>query len=331
VQALVTLPCEERAAHFKALAQRNQLGEGVGLVFTNGLCEDLDFVRSLEAEEAEFCRDDVEDTGATSAGGRCGWFSTPASLFRQKDFAHYAGTAGNHTMVLLHPSNLQRMLLLYPAGSNNRPDQALPKSAQQFDGAGQARVHQIYPGRAGISFSNPDNVRLQRTKGPSFTHNLRKAHCALHSLLIMGALGLEKCSEADQLLDGAVARTIEYTHALFSRHQSVQSAMEAMACLKGAYVNRWPASFHMDADKYMETWSIRQVQPAARTPVPTLVPQLRLDLTADANATVWTASLSCLMHAALDLGGSITEAAGRGANDAFHLQSRGASNIPLWI
>lgn len=331
MQALIKLPCEERAAHFRALAHHNLLGEGVGALITKGLCEDLDFVKSLEAEEAEFCRGDVEVGGATSAGGRCGWFSTPASLFRQKDFVHYARSAGNHTMVILHPSNLQRMLLLYPAGSKNRPDHALPTSAQRFDGAGQPRVHQIYPGRAGISFSNPANVRLQRTKGPSFIHNLNKARAAVHSLLIMAALGLDKCGEEDALLDGAVAKTIEYTHALFSRHTSVPSAMEALACLKGAYVNRWPASFHMDADKYMETWSIRQVEPAARTPVPTLVPQLMLDLTADANATVWTASLSCLMHAALDLGGSITEACGRGASDAFHLQSRGASNIPLWI
>jgi hypothetical protein len=332
VSHLLQLPQAERAAKFKAAGVRKELGEAFGMCMTQGLREDMQFLRDLECEESAFVAShQVGHDGATSAGGRCGWFSTPSSLFRQPDFSHYVKEAGHHTMVILHPENLQRMLLLYPAGPGCRLDKSLPSTAKIADGPGQPRAHELYPGRNGISVPNPANVRLQRQKGPSFTHNIQKARAALHSLLIMAALGLGDGDELDRLLDGAVARTIQYTYDLFRLHHTGESAMAALACLKGFYVNRWPAAFHTDADKHMETWSIRQQAPAPHAPGPTLVPQLRLALTVDANATVWTAALSNLMHAASDLGGTAIEHRGRGANDAFHLQSRGASNIPLWI
>lgn len=335
MQSLTTAPSEKRASLFKAAAAGKQLGECVGICMTDALKESREFARALDAEESEFLQEhseqDAPTAGATSAGGRCGWFSTPAALFLQSDFANYAEKGGNHTMVVLHEGNMQSMLLLYPAGPNCRPDKCLPKKCRSSDGQGQPRVHSIHPGRAGISVSNPGNVRLQRRRGAAFTHNVCKAHAALHSLLIAAALGLA-CDVSDGLLDGALARTMQYTYDVFSKHQTVESAMAALACLKGFYVNRWPAGFHKDKDDHMETWSIRQADPdpLGRTPPCTLVPQLKLGLTADANTTVWTASLSHLMHAALDLGCAI-ESTGRGANDAFHLQSRGARNVPLWV
>jgi hypothetical protein len=333
---LTQLPHAERAAELKAAGVRKQLGEGFGVCMTQGLREDAQFLRDIELEESTFVESSqgevgVRVRGASSAGGRCGWFSTPAALFRQPDFAKYARDSGHHAMVIMHPENLQRMLLLYPAGRNARADRALPSNAQSADGPGQPRVHELYPGRNGLNVPNAGNVRLQRQRGPSFTHNLQKALAALHSLLMLATLGLAEDDGQDMLLDGAVARTIQYTYDLFRRHETCESALEALACLKGFYVNRWPASFHTDHDKHMETWSIRQQEPAPHAPGPTWVPQLHLALTADANATVWTAALSNLMHAASDLGGLAVEHRGRGANDAFHLQSRGAANLPLWI
>jgi hypothetical protein len=94
-------------------------------------------------------------------------------------------------------------------------------------------------------------------------------------------------------------------------------------------VNKFPAAFHIDADEFMETWSVRQRSPTTSKPVPTLLPQLGLALSVDANATVWTSNLNRLMHAALDIGVSSGHCAARGANDAFHLQARGASTIPV--
>lgn len=327
----MSVPVNQRAEKFKVVAAAKQLGEGFGVCVTNGLSETCAFAQLLNDEEASFLQDNSASgsasTGNTSAGGRCGWFSSPLSLFRQPDFAHYAKAYGHHTMVMLHPSNVERLLLLYPAGPNCKKDQALPQKLQRYDGPGQPRVHAIYPGRTGLSIGNPSNVSLQRKRGPSFSHNVRKAQAGLLSLLLLDALGL---GEGGGLLHNAVGDTIRYTRELFSWHQTLESAMSALACLKGFYVNRWPAAFHTDADKYMETWSIRQDSPAPCPPVATIVPQLRLALTADPNASVWTATLSDLMHAAADFGGSAIWAAARGANDAFHLQARGARNIPRW-
>ena len=323
---LTSLPVCERAAYFRSLAADNRLGHALGMCITNGLAEDYEFAQKLSAEEQE-AAGATDNQGASSAGGRAGWFTTPASLLLQPDFSKYAQAGGHHTLVMMHPRSLERMLLLYPAGPHARPDRSLPETARLQDGPGQPRVYEMYPGRAGLSMPNSSNVRLQRQHGPTYTHNLRKAHSALQSLLIFEVLGL---SERGGLLEDAVADTIRYTHDLFRLHQTVDSAMSALACLKGFYVNRWPAGLHKDADAFMETWSIRQDRPSPLTPAATVVPQLRLALTTDANATVWTATLSCLMHAAEDEGGSATACEGRGPHNAFHLQSRGAKNIPLW-
>lgn len=321
---LTCLPVSERAHKLRSLAADKRLGHALGVCMTKGLEEDCDFAQKLSAEEQQAA---ATTDSASSAGGRTGWFATPASLLRQPDFCKYAREGGDHTLLMMHPRNLERMLLLYPAGPHPRPDHALPQTARKHDGPGQPRVHGIYPGRAGLSMGNCSNVQLQRQHGPSYTHNVQKAHSALHSLLILEALGL---SERGGLLEDAVADTIKYTRDLFRLHRTVDSAMSALACLKGFYVNRWPAAFHKDADAYMESWSIRQDRPSRLPPAPTVVPQLCLALTADANATVWTATLSCLMHAAQDEGGSATQCEGRGTHNAFHLQSRGARNIPLW-
>ena len=163
-------------------------------------------------------------------------------------------------------------------------------------------------------------------------HNTRKARAAALSLLVLAALGLDQ--GPGELLGNQVADTMQYTRELFAQHPSVASALSALAMVKGFYVNFFPAAFHKDADKYMESWSVRQsaagrAEAGGRAPAPTLVPQACVALTLDANNTVWTANLSAVMHAAQDLGGAFGVPRARGANDAFHLQSRGAHSMRI--
>ena len=333
----------ERAALFCELAKGGGC-ECLGVCAVRGLeGEDDTFLSALESEECDFmqrwasrpgqCSATAEVPSTSNAGGRCGWLSTPASLLAQPDFRQYAS---EHTMVLLHPHSLCTALLLYASGPQGRPSPHLPGYAQKHDAPphcqGQPRYHHIYPGRKCISLGSAQARALFEQGGPVSAHNTRKARAAALSLLVLAALGLDQ--GPGELLGNQVADTMQYTRELFAQHPSVASALSALAMVKGFYVNFFPAAFHMDADKYMESWSVRQsaagrAEAGGRAPAPTLVPQACVALTLDANNTVWTANLSAVMHAAQDLGGAFGVPRARGANDAFHLQSRGAHSMRI--
>ncbi len=311
--------------------------EVVGICVVDGLnSETDDFIKRMEAEEQPL--KEAHD-GASSAGGRCGWFLTPASCLSQPDFQRYGASVGPssaHVFVALHSQHLSSALLMYPAGAQSRAYPMLPRGASKFDGEGQPRHRAIYAGRHFLKVSAPNNRALQLQGGPSASHNKRKVEAAITSLVILHQLGLASMEQQPDafegsLLGGQVQKTMQYTQHAFSVHSSVDSALSSLAACKGFYVNKFPAALHKDADSYLETWSIRQLQEmSTAVPAATILPQLGLMLSADANKTVWTANLSNIMHAAQELGGLATlgsVACWRGAYDAFHLQSRGASTI----
>ena len=332
----------ERASAFCEMVQGGGC-EVLGICAGFGLEGEHDaFLAAIEEEESAFlrqmtprsvasCPAAAEDPTTSNAGGRCGWFTTPSALLGQPDFRQYAS---DHTMAILHPQSMCSALLLYPCGPQGRPAPFLPASAQRYDSApkchGQPRYHRIYPGRKCISLGSVQARVLFEQGGATYEHNTRKARAALRSLLILKHFGLHTCS--GELLGRQVADTMQYTTEMFAQHPSVASAVNALSMVKGFYVNFFPAAFHLDADKYMESWSVRQStagrrEAGGRLPAPTLLPQVGVALTADPNLTVWTANLASVMHAAQDMGGSFGEPRLRGANDAFHLQSRGAHSM----
>lgn len=223
---------------------------------------------------------------------------------------------------------------------------------------GQPRSTTITPGRRFLRASKQENQRLQYPPQPegappppptfSARHNVAVARAAVRTLLVLAKLGLapppgggggeggQRARRAERrgfrrLLGDAVAETARFTWEVIRKHRTSAGALRCLGALKGFYLNSYPAAYHFDADSMMESWSIRQaradwLRAGGRPPPPTRVPQLGVELSADANRTVWTANLQKLYHAAPDDGALHAEGAlGRGACDKFHLQSRGAN------
>jgi hypothetical protein len=214
---------------------------------------------------------------------------------------------------------------------------------------GQPRFTTMEPGRRFWRASKPQNRRLQAQGGPSQQHAVEVAHAGLRSLLLLAALGLAPApSEGDAdgararasdcsvpLLGDGVAATARYTWRVLAANRTTAAALRALATVKGFYLNHYPAAFHIDADRYMESYSLRQsgesrARAGGRTPGAILLPQLGLKFTSDPNRTVWAVCFARLWHAAEDLGAwSDAEVLGRGAGDAFHLQSRGSEKLSV--
>jgi len=171
------------------------------------------------------------------------------------------------------------------------------------------------------------------------------AHSGFRSILLMMALlGAKSLSDLpdgsssplQHLLGTALRASAAYTWQVFQMSPSFEAALRSLAACKGFYVNYYPAAFHADADEFFETWLLRQTLESRarakdRRPPPTVVPQLGIALTAEPNGgTVWTAGLQKTLHATAEVEGLTPEERahlGRGACDAFHLQSRGSSDV----
>ena len=232
---------------------------------------------------------------------------------------------------------------------------------------GQPRSQVLYPGRRFWSVSWQDNRRLQERNGPSRAHNVLVAQAGVRSILILAAIGLapsptdgsypparetdtdtrraarygrrstmQDLSNGGSLLGSSVAITAGFTFRAFAYHRTPDEAYRSLAVCRGFYKSQFAAAFHTDNDEYMESWSVEQssldrAQAGGRTPGPTLVPQVAVGLSTDANRTVWTATLQRLWHAAADAGACATDAPlGRGACERFHLQARG-SDSASWM
>ena len=210
---------------------------------------------------------------------------------------------------------------------------------------GQPRHCKLLPGRAFWRLSKSQNRKLQSYQGPSLRLNLVMAHSGFRSILLMMALlGAKSLSDLpdgsssplQHLLGTALRASAAYTWQVFQMSPSFEAALRSLAACKGFYVNYYPAAFHADADEFFETWLLRQTLESRarakdRRPPPTVVPQLGIALTAEPNGgTVWTAGLQKTLHATAEVEGLTPEERahlGRGACDAFHLQSRGSSDV----
>jgi len=157
-----------------------------------------------------------------------------------------------------------------------------------------------------------------------------------------------RCSERQTHAKGA-PRTAWRTWQVFDKSASQEDAIAALACLKGFYLNFYPAPMHKDSDDYLESWSIRKLldldsapfesaeplDQAARPPGheanagATILPLRGLALFTRPERDVTHAFFKSELHGAWDCGAD-AKGGGRGgaggAPTAFHLQSGGCSD-----
>lgn len=62
------------------------------------------------------------------------------------------------------------------------------------------------------------------------------------------------------------AQTARRTWEAFAISPTRECALACLACLKGFYLNFYPAPLHCDSDNYLESWTLRWLAEQASTP-----------------------------------------------------------------
>jgi hypothetical protein len=209
---------------------------------------------------------------------------------------------------------------------------------------GQPRHVEVVAGRPFLDATLAENRDLQLQDGPNAEHARAVALCGLKALLFLAACGLApgptedvdewRQARAPPLLGDGVSETCKYTWYLCGLHDELPAAVAALACIQGYYENTYGAFVHMDANGYMESYSLRRTEERAAwaeaaglAVAPTQVPQLFVELHAEPNRTVWTGFFQRLLHCAPDVPVAVRPAGwtpSRSAGEVFALQARGS-------